>query len=69
MLLFPWIIALLLLVLVAQVMLIIPATGRTYYRERRWSADRPRMRAVLLLTAVEIALVLVWAFYVLAQIR
>jgi hypothetical protein len=69
MLLFPWIIALLLLVLVAQVMLILPAVGRTLYRERRFAADRPRMRAVLLLTTVEIALVLVWAFYVLAQIR
>lgn len=69
MLLFPTIIALLLLVLIAQVVLIIPAAGRTYYRERRFAADRPRMRAVLLLTVIEIAILLVWAFYVLAQIR
>jgi hypothetical protein len=69
MLLFPTIIALLLLVLIAQVVLIIPAAGRTYYRERRFAADRPRMRAVLLLTVVEIAILLVWSFYVLAQIR
>jgi len=68
MLLFPTIIALLLLVLIAQVVLIIPAAGRTYYRERRFAADRPRMRAVLLLTVVEIAILLVWSFYVLAQI-
>jgi hypothetical protein len=68
-LLFPTIIALLLLVLIAQVVLIIPAAGRTYYRERRFAADRPRMRAVLLLTVVEIAILLVWSFYVLAQIR
>jgi hypothetical protein len=69
MLLFPTIIALLLLMLLAQVLLIIPAAGRTYYRERRFSADRPRMRAVLLLTVVEILVLLVWSFYVLAQIR
>lgn len=69
MILFPTVIGLLLLVLIAQVVLIIPAVGRTYYRERRFAADRPRMRAVLLLTAVEIAILLVWSFYVLAQIR
>jgi hypothetical protein len=69
MLLFPTIIALLLLVLLAQVVLIIPAAGRTYYRERRFAADRPRMRAVLLLTVIEITILLVWSFYVLAQIR
>ena len=69
MLLFPTIIALLLLVLIAQVVLIIPAAGRTYYRERRFAADRPRMRAVLFLTVIEIAILLVWSFYVLAQIR
>jgi hypothetical protein len=69
MILFPTVIALLLLVLIAQVVLIIPAAGRTYYRERRFAADRPRMRAVLLLTAVEIAILLVWSFYVLAEIR
>jgi hypothetical protein len=69
MILFPTVIGLLLLVLIAQVVLIIPAAGRTFYRERRFSADRPRMRAVLLLTVVEIAILLVWSFYVLAQIR
>jgi hypothetical protein len=69
MILFPTIIALLLLVLIAQAVLIIPAAGRTFYRERRLAADRPRMRAVLLLTVVEIAILLVWSFYVLAQIR
>jgi hypothetical protein len=67
--LFPTVIALLLLVLIAQVVLIIPAAGRTYYRERRWTADRPRMRAVLFLTAIEIVILLVWSFYVLAQVR
>jgi hypothetical protein len=69
MILFPTVIALLLLVLIAQVALILPAAGRTYYRERRFAADRPRLRAVLLLTAVEIAILSVWSFYVLAQIR
>jgi hypothetical protein len=69
MILFPTVIGLLLLVLVAQVVLIIPAAGRTFYRERRFTADRPRMRAVLLLTVVEIAILLVWSFYVLGQIR
>ncbi len=69
MILFPTVIALLLLVLIAQVALIIPAAGRTFYRERRFAADRPRMRAVLLLSVVEISILLVWCFYVLAQIR
>lgn len=69
MLLFPTIIVLLLLVLVAQLLLVVPAAGRAYYRERRFAAQRPRVRAVLVLTAVEIALVLVWSFVVLAQMR
>lgn len=69
MILFPIVIALLLLALIAQVVLILPAAGRTFYRERRFAAERPRMRAVLLLTVVEIAILLVWSFYVLAQIR
>jgi hypothetical protein len=69
MLLFPWIAAVVLLILVAELVLVAPAVGRTYYRERRFAADRPRMRAVLLLTAVEIALVLVWSLFVLAQLR
>ncbi|MGH2491129.1 MAG: hypothetical protein ACRDF9_06420 [Candidatus Limnocylindria bacterium] len=69
MLLFPWIVAVVLLVLVAEVVLVAPAVARTYYRERRFAADRPRMRAVLLLTAIEIALVLAWTLFVLAQLR
>lgn len=69
MLLFPWIIAVLLLVLVAGFLLVAPATGRTYYRERRFAAGRPRMRSVLILTVIEIALVLVWTIFVLAQLR
>ncbi|HKY50771.1 MAG TPA: hypothetical protein VJP45_05895 [Candidatus Limnocylindria bacterium] len=69
MLLFPTLIALILLILVAQLLLVAPAVGRTYYRERRFAAQRPRMRAVLILTAIEIALVLVWSFFVLAQMR
>jgi hypothetical protein len=66
-LIFPWIIGLLLLALIAQVVLVIPEVGRTFYRERRFSAHRPRMRAVLFLTVVELALVLAWALYVLAD--
>jgi hypothetical protein len=69
MLLFPWIVALVLLVLLAELVLVAPAVARTYYRERRFAADRPRLRAVLLLTAIEIALVLAWTVFVLAQLR
>jgi hypothetical protein len=69
MLLFPWIVALVLLVLLAEFVLVAPAVARTYYRERRFAADRPRLRAVLLLTAIEIALVLAWTVFVLAQLR
>jgi hypothetical protein len=69
MLLFPWIVALVLLVLLAELVLVAPAVARTYYRERRFAADRPRLRAVLLLTAIEIALVLAWTLFVLAQLR
>ena len=69
MLLFPVIITLLLLALLAQLLLVVPAAGRTYYRERRFAAQRPRMRAVFILTAIEIALVLVWSLVVLAQLR
>jgi hypothetical protein len=68
-LLFPVIITLLLLVLLAQLLLLLPAAGRTYYRERRFAAQRPRMRTVLILTAVEVTLVLVWSLIVLAQLR
>lgn len=69
MLLFPVLIAVILLLLLAQLLLVAPAVGRTYYRERRFAAERPRMRAILLLTAIEIALVLVWSFFVLGQLR
>jgi hypothetical protein len=68
-LLFPTIITLLLLVLIAQAVLIIPAAGRTFYRERRFAADRPRLRAVLVLTGIEIAILLLWSVFLLAQIR
>lgn len=69
MLLFPVIITVILLLLVAQLVLVAPAVGRTYYRERRFAAERPRMRAVLLITAIEIALILVWSLFVLGQLR
>lgn len=69
MLLFPVIITVILLLLVAQLVLVAPAVGRTYYRERRFAAERPRMRAVLLITAIEIALILVWSLFVLGQMR
>ena len=69
MLLFPVLITVILLLLLAQLVLVAPAVGRTYYRERRFAAERPRMRAILLLTAIEIALVLVWSFFVLGQMR
>jgi hypothetical protein len=68
-LLFPWIVAIVLLVLFAELVLVAPAVARTYYRERRFAADRPRMRAVLILTAIELALVLVWTVFVLAELR
>jgi hypothetical protein len=66
-LIFPWIIGLLLLALIAELILVAPEVGRTFYRERRFSAHRPRMRAVAFLTVVELALVLAWALYVIAE--
>jgi hypothetical protein len=55
------------LALVAELILVAPEVGRSFYRERRFSAHRPRMRAVAFLTVVELALVLAWAFYVIAE--
>lgn len=69
MLLFPWIATIVLLVVLAALVLITPAVARTYYRERRFAADRPRMRAVLILTAIELALILVWTVFVLSELR
>jgi hypothetical protein len=64
MLAFPLILALLILALVAQLLLVLPEAGRSLYREHRISARRPALRAVLVLTLIELVLVILWVFLV-----
>lgn len=59
---FAWVVTVLVLLLIAQLILILPTTARGYWRERRFSFQRPRWRAVLILTVLELAVVLALGF-------
>lgn len=61
MIIFPWLITILLLVLIAELVLVVPQAGRSLYRDHRFSAKRPLVRTVIVLTAIQLLLVLAWA--------
>jgi hypothetical protein len=69
MIVFPWLA--LVVGLVIGTILLLEATdaGRTWVREHRFHAHRPRMRTVAVLTAIEVAVVLLWGLIVLGRDR
>jgi hypothetical protein len=64
---FGWVVAVLVLILIAQLALVLPTMSRTFWREHRLAAQRPRWRAVLFLTVIELALVLAWGIVFVAD--
>jgi hypothetical protein len=67
--LFPWLALVIALVIGTVLVLEASDAGRTWVREHRFHVHRPRMRTVALLTAIEIAVVLVWGLVVLGRDR
>jgi hypothetical protein len=64
---FPWLVLLLALALLAQLILVLPEASRSLYREHRIRAHRPTFRAILVLTLLELGLLLVWGIFVVAD--
>lgn len=67
MIVFPWLA--LIVGLVIGTVLVLEATdaGRTWVREHRFHAHRPRMRTVALLTVIEILVILAWGLLMLGR--
>jgi hypothetical protein len=60
MVLFPWLIAILLLVIIAQVVLMAIGSTAGSVRERRMHVRRPERRAIVALVLVELVVLLAW---------
>jgi hypothetical protein len=58
--LFPWLVLILVLVLVAELVLATPGALRSARAEHRLRLARPTLRALVIVTTVELALILVW---------
>jgi hypothetical protein len=61
MILFPWLVLLVALVIGTTLVLEASDAGRSWVREHRFHAHRPRMRTVVILTAIEVVIILAWA--------
>ncbi|MBI4348357.1 MAG: hypothetical protein HY553_16060 [Elusimicrobia bacterium] len=67
MILFPWLVLLVALVIGTILVLEASDAGRSWVREHRFHAHRPRMRTVAILTAIEVVVILVWALVLLGR--
>lgn len=61
MIIFPWLITILFLVLIAELVLVLPEVSRSLYKTHRLSAHRPVFRTVMVLTVIQLVLVIAWA--------
>ena len=61
--LFPWLVLILILVLVAELVLVTPGALRNARAEHRLRFARPTVQALIIVTAVEFALILVWGLF------
>jgi hypothetical protein len=60
---FPWLVLILVLLLVAELIMITPGALRGMVAERRLRVVRPTIRTVMILTAVELVIVLAWGLF------